>query len=199
MNQGQVSADNEKQISPGVSWSFDGGTGQLVSVANSEITPGASYYNTVAGNSSVAPNGDVGLFKNAHVFGMDFGFLAPTLGSVAGNAYGVGTISGDLDGNGVFAVFFPVLESQWSETLRTHGLNNGGVTFNCSSVANSFNCQAESQLHAQDESVGFAGQYFQWDLTGTISSIPVPAAVWLFGTGLIGLLGVVHRCKAREL
>jgi hypothetical protein len=28
-----------------------------------------------------------------------------------------------------------------------------------------------------------------------ISPVPVPAAVWLFGSGLIGLIGVAHRKK----
>lgn len=30
-------------------------------------------------------------------------------------------------------------------------------------------------------------------LEGTISAVPVPAAVWLFGSGLLGLLGVARR------
>ena len=36
-----------------------------------------------------------------------------------------------------------------------------------------------------------------WDLNSfTTSSVPVPAAVWLFGSGLIGLIGVARRKKA---
>lgn len=31
--------------------------------------------------------------------------------------------------------------------------------------------------------------------TGTISAVPVPAAAWLFGSGLIGLIGVARRKK----
>lgn len=38
--------------------------------------------------------------------------------------------------------------------------------------------------------VGFGGE-----LT-PVSAVPVPAAMWLFGTGLIGLLGVVRRKKS---
>jgi hypothetical protein len=30
-----------------------------------------------------------------------------------------------------------------------------------------------------------------------VSAIPVPAAVWLFGSGLIGLVGVARRRKAQ--
>ena len=33
-------------------------------------------------------------------------------------------------------------------------------------------------------------------LPGTVSSVPVPAAVWLFGSGLLGLLGIARRKKA---
>ncbi|MFK5949251.1 MAG: VPLPA-CTERM sorting domain-containing protein [Methylococcales bacterium] len=45
----------------------------------------------------------------------------------------------------------------------------------------------------------FAGFFYTLHLEGTIgapSAIPVPAAVWLFGSGLIGLAGVARRRKA---
>ncbi len=36
----------------------------------------------------------------------------------------------------------------------------------------------------------------QTDLAGTVSTIPVPATVWLFGSGLLGLAGIAKRKKA---
>ena len=39
----------------------------------------------------------------------------------------------------------------------------------------------------------FIGQAPSWQ--GTVSAVPVPAAVWLFGSGLIGLAGVARRRK----
>ena len=45
----------------------------------------------------------------------------------------------------------------------------------------------------------FQGVAYQLHLTGTVgpgSAVPVPAAVWLFGSGLLGLVGVARRRKA---
>lgn len=41
------------------------------------------------------------------------------------------------------------------------------------------------------------GAPFQMNITSTVSAVPVPAAVWLFGSGLMGLVGVARRRKAR--
>jgi len=42
------------------------------------------------------------------------------------------------------------------------------------------------------------GTYMQYNLhlEGVVSAVPVPAAVWLFGSGLIGLAGMARRKKA---
>ena len=41
----------------------------------------------------------------------------------------------------------------------------------------------------------FGGVAYALHLEGTISAVPVPAAVWLFGSGLLGLVGVARRKK----
>lgn len=46
------------------------------------------------------------------------------------------------------------------------------------------------------DSNGFAGLQYEFNIYGNdplISSVPVPAAVWLFGSGLIGLLGLGRK------
>jgi len=43
---------------------------------------------------------------------------------------------------------------------------------------------------------GFTGVAYQLHLEGVVSAVPVPAAVWLFGSGLVGLAGVARRRKA---
>lgn len=45
------------------------------------------------------------------------------------------------------------------------------------------------------DQTGFGGVGYTLHLEGTISAVPVPAAVWLFGTGLIGLIASAKRNK----
>lgn len=40
------------------------------------------------------------------------------------------------------------------------------------------------------------GAYFGPNFQYTVSAVPVPAAVWLFGTGLVGLTGLARKRKA---
>jgi hypothetical protein len=42
---------------------------------------------------------------------------------------------------------------------------------------------------------GFGGVQYYLHLEGTVNAVPVPAAVWLFGSGLLGLLGLARRRK----
>ena len=44
---------------------------------------------------------------------------------------------------------------------------------------------------------GFQNHFFSsGSITPVVSSVPLPAAVWLFGSGLLGLVGVARRKKA---
>lgn len=43
---------------------------------------------------------------------------------------------------------------------------------------------------------GFTGFLYGLHLEGTIAAVPVPAAIWLFGSGLLGLVGVARKKKA---
>jgi len=42
---------------------------------------------------------------------------------------------------------------------------------------------------------GLGDIHYGLSLTGTISTVPAPAALWLLGTGLLGLVGVARRRK----
>ncbi|HED33210.1 MAG TPA: hypothetical protein ENJ08_03190 [Gammaproteobacteria bacterium] len=41
----------------------------------------------------------------------------------------------------------------------------------------------------------YDGYTYNYNISASVSSVPVPAAVWLFGSGLLGLLGIAKRKK----
>ena len=47
----------------------------------------------------------------------------------------------------------------------------------------------------QADPSGFGTVYYGLHLEGTVQAVPLPAAVWLFGSGLMGLLGLARRGK----
>lgn len=174
---GNESGGGEKRIGPGVTWVFDD-SNLFESVTGSDVTPGCTAYCTTNGGApSPATAGDTGLFKNAPFLGSPFGFLAPTLGSAAGSTYGVGQLAFTTGVN--FTVTFPVLEAQWAGGIFTLGRSNGGIIFTGNVAADNhfFEATADRIIDPQDDTLGFAGQYTQWDVTGSINSDPMPNVV----------------------
>lgn len=45
----------------------------------------------------------------------------------------------------------------------------------------------------QADPSGFGGVYYGLHLEGSVNAVPIPAAAWLFGSGLMGLLAVARR------
>jgi len=43
---------------------------------------------------------------------------------------------------------------------------------------------------------GGISNWFQFDSINVVSSVPIPSALWLFGSGLLGLIGISRRQKA---
>ena len=51
-------------------------------------------------------------------------------------------------------------------------------------------------IHILEASTSNGGAIFLDDASLEVSAVPVPAAVWLFGSGLLGLVGVARRKKS---
>lgn len=178
-----------------MTWDFSmaGNSGTMTAVAGTDIVPAASTQPPVGGGHTAS---GPGLFQNATFFGGGFGFLAP-LGNAADN--GPATINFDSTDN--FTMTFPIMEAHWNGAIQMLGVVEGGITFSCTgALGGTGNCTADSLIDPSEDSAGFAGQYTQWDFAVSVDpahvgAVPVPAAVWLFGSGLIGLVGVARRKK----
>ena len=83
------------------------------------------------------------------------------------------------------------------------GASNGIATVTCAancSAGDTYVLDYLATVPAGDPS-GFGNVAYTLHLEGTIGSaavVPVPAAVWLFGSGLLGLVGVARRKSSRS-
>src|SRR3989344_1992038 len=141
---------------------------------------------------------------------------------LTGTAYGAASYAGGVPvaGMGVPFITAPVLEAQWGGTwfplgsafVGAVGIDTAlGLNFvaDITSVVTvgsvttfSFHMYANELIDASEDpgSAGFAGWAAPWHPQGTgtytaPNAIPVPAAVWLFGSGLLGLVGIARRKK----
>lgn len=195
MNAGAAGGFGEKDVVIGDGselWTFDS-AGTMTGVAGTGVVPNA----TMQPPSGLGVGGTgPGVFQNATFFGGGFGFLAPTTGTASGIANGPATIQ-NISGDS-FDVVFPVMEAHWNNAIFTMGSAGGGVVMNCTGWTTGLGqCTGVYLIDATEDSAGFAGQSLNFDFGVSVatSAIPVPAAVWLFGSGLIGLVGVARRKK----
>lgn len=204
-------------ISGGETWGFTGsdmtsvsGTGAVGALA----TGVTSYIDMNMIDPSADRDGaTLGLHQGADFFGNGFNFLAPVLGSEANTAGSpaandIGIAAGQytVTGANTFEIFFEVLEAHWAGAHFMLGQAGGaGITFYGTTDGTNFSMWAQETIDASEDktNAGFAGWTAQWYMVGTIdgfeppvSEVPVPAAAWLLGSGLIGLVGVARRRKA---
>ncbi len=97
--------------------------------------------------------------------------------------------------NGIATI--PLGTSAWN------GNANGVATISCSSSScsdtSSFTLDY-SALSATGPPSGYVGVRYALHMTGTIAEaavVPIPATAWLFGSGLLGLVGVARKRKQK--
>lgn len=194
---GNVGGGGEKTAFDGVgdeSWSFD--SNGLMTGTGTAFPGNAGAFAGAAPTANTNPTLDRGTFFK----GALFTFLAPTTTSLAGAAHGTSSLSFTRGDN--FSIFFPVLEFQWGGSYFPLGINSGGVAFDCiGALAGNVHCAAEYTFDAlagdDPGAAGFDGWTAQWNYFGTMTphvpQVPLPPAIWLFATGIIGLTGLAKR------
>lgn len=78
------------------------------------------------------------------------------------------------------------------------GFSNGMANFVWDSIyGHGYALDYHTTVPAGDPS-GLGGIRFAYHLEGTVQAVPLPAASWLLGSGLLGLIGVASRHKSRH-
>jgi len=100
--------------------------------------------------------------------------------------------------NGIAAINMGGDATNFGTTGLPGELNSGLALMTCSTAScsdsSTFTLDYQAQVPKGDPSM-FGGIMFTTHLEGQVSSVPVPAAAWLFSSGLLGLLGVARRKK----
>jgi len=125
--------------------------------------------------------------------GMDQTTSPSNVLSASGNTGSVDMSGWDVTWNGIASI--PMGAGVWgSSSVFSEGIGNVVCALDCGN-GDTYTLNYHGTVPLGDAS-GFGGVKYGLHLEGTVSAVPVPAAVWLFGSGLMGLVGVARRRKA---
>ena len=70
------------------------------------------------------------------------------------------------------------------------------ISCSTSSCSDSSTYTLDAAFHVPESGTGFTTVNYALHLEGHVSNVPIPAAAWLFGSGLFGLIGIARRKKS---
>lgn len=156
-----------------------GAAASSFSVSNTGVNSGATYWGTFFNNANTQPSPD--------------GTTCATSMSCWTNNTGDLQYAGDTSWGAYWAQSLTSLNSAGTlgQSLGFYSFSqNGGAGFTQSTKARYENAYGvASWLLASDGSLNYS-------VAAAPSAVPVPAAVWLLGSGLVGLVGVARRRTA---
>ena len=98
----------------------------------------------------------------------------------------------DLEETDLYKPFDPSGISDWTDTtavLEAYGDSAGGNWFDLSETG------LDSILYVKLEDMGGGSRGLRLDGFVGVSAVPIPGAIWLLGTGLLGLIGFRRKRK----
>ena len=111
------------------------------------------------------------------------------------------SLSGNLDSNPAFGGFngdiFVTLKENGANIFSKNNWDLGNLGVNPFNFAGQFLTGNTYQLilHSNSWDSTYYNEKWNFDLTTTPAVVPVPAAAWLLGSGLLGLAGIARKRK----
>jgi hypothetical protein len=217
---GMVGSANAALVNDGsMTLSIDLGTGSCAAggtfpncTYGANVATGGSYF-TMDGNFGAILESDLGIVLGTT---QDFSGTAPSSGNPydgsgtnitapwsffgnTGTNFSVSAVSANSDTE----IDMSGWRVAWGEvpSINMGAAGTGTIACGACTYGSTYTLNYTSTVPPGDPS-GFGGVVYALQLTGTIlgepeppEPIPVPAAVWLFGSGLVGLVGVARRRK----
>jgi hypothetical protein len=109
-----------------------------------------------------------------------------------GSGISYGTVTSSAADNGTTQLVSMSLSQSLLDALTTIG-HAGGGDFGIGGALNSNDQTTAGAIERIFRGTSNFASLSSLEITTSVSAVPVPAAVWLFGTGLLGLVGVSKR------
>jgi hypothetical protein len=167
---------------------FPSGTQTVGSFAPTEGAFAANLFNNNPASASLIKNANVGVGVVAPNSAFTVTFDARGSTAVGGVAFaeffselsGGGTSASEILGGGPLALNAdPAVWTSFSFSGTTGPDVSGGVTLQLTATTGG--------------ATGSLADIFYDNIVIDVTAVPIPAAVWLFGSGLVGLVGVARR------
>jgi len=156
------------------------GVASNASALSIDIT--AMNFGTTSAASGTADTDNLGTTFNGTFFGK--AWTATTMAAFSTSGTWAGTSP-----QGAYSYNFTLAAGQVAFGTFFDWSVNAGIP-----VLAIFNADGSAGAGVPMQAGPFVGQAPSFQ--GTVSAVPVPAAVWLFGSGLVGLAGIARRRKA---
>ena len=161
---------NSEGIAEGNNWS-------LSLTGNSLFQPWSLFFNNSGGSDVSLMRLDINALAGGSVFDRTTD-AAQGIGDTPGSGTGKDFILTDFTGNDVNIL---------ATYINAVSIDNSPVMYD---IYGNLNIVFTDTL---DSNAGFSGNLEFTADTDSVSAVPIPAAVWLFGSGLMGLIGLTRK------